>query len=178
MTGLLHMPQIERTVEIHAPLERVFTFVTDIRNHRRVAPPQTQEQLLDAGDIPLRLGTVVRLRARYGGIWWTLASRITAFDPPGPLHPDSGYFRDEQVHGPFAQWQHDHWFATKPGGSTLLTDRFTYSAPLGLLGRIAQRLWLNAQMRDLLEYMQAAEKHLLETEPYDPDVLSAPSSVT
>jgi len=158
------MPQIERTVEIDAPLERVFAFVTDIRNHNRVVPPQTQEQLLGAGEIPLRLDTVVRLRARYGGIRWTLASRITAFDPPGPLHPDSAYFRDEQVHGPFAERRHDHWFASTPTGATRLTDRFTYAAPLGPLGRLVERLWLDERMRQLLEYMQATEKRLLETE--------------
>jgi len=158
------MTQIERTVEIDAPLERVFAFVIDIRNHRRIVPAQTQEQLLNAGEIPLRLGTVVRLRARYGGIRWTLASRITAFDPPDSLHQSSAYFRDEQVHGPFALWQHDHWFTSMPSGSTRLTDRFTYAAPMGPLGRLVERLWLSDRLRHLLEYMQTTEKCLLESE--------------
>lgn len=158
------MPQIERTVEVHAPLGRVFAFVTDIRNHSRVAPPETQEELLDAGDTPLRVGTIVRLRARYGGIRWTLTSRITAFDPPGPLHPDTAYFRDEQVQGPFALWRHDHWFAATSDGGTRLTDRFTYAAPLGPLGRIAERIWLNDRLRRLMEHLQATEKRLLEEE--------------
>ena len=156
------MPQIERSVEIHASIERVFAFVTDLRNHRRVVPPQTQEQLLDAGDGPMRVGSVVRMRARYGGVRWTLASRITVFDPPGGDHPESAYFRDEQVRGPFAVWRHDHWFASTSAESTRLTDRFTYAAPLGPLGRLAERLWLDARMRHLLEYMQTAEKRLLE----------------
>jgi ligand-binding SRPBCC domain-containing protein len=158
------MPQIERTVEIHAPIERVFAFITDIRNHARVSPPETREELLEAGDIPMRLGTTVRLRARYGGVRWTLASRITAFDPPDASHPDSAYFRDEQIHGPFAVWKHDHWFESTAGGGTRLTDRFTYAAPLGPLGRLAERFWLNAQLRHLLEHMQTAEKQLLESE--------------
>jgi len=158
------MPHIERAVEIHAPIERVFAFITDIRNHPRVVPPQTQEQLLDAGEMPMRLGVVVRLRARYGGIRWTLASQITAFDPPGSLHPGSAYFRDEQVSGPFAVWRHDHWFASTPAGSTCLTDRFTYAAPLGPPGRMIERLWLHDRLTHLLEYMQATEKRLLETE--------------
>jgi ligand-binding SRPBCC domain-containing protein len=160
------LPQIERSVEIDAPLERVFAFVIDIRNHRRVVPPETQEHLLDAGDGPMRVGVVVRLRARYGGVRWTLASQISAFDPPGPDHPESAYFRDEQVRGPFAVWQHDHWFASTTTG-TRLTDRFTYAAPLGPLGRVAERFWLNGRMRHLLEYMQKAQKRLLEAENDD-----------
>ena len=161
------MPQIERTIEIHAPIERVFDFITDIRNHSRVAPPETQEQLLDAGDFPMRVGTVVRMHARYGGVRWTLASRITVFDPPGPSHPDCAYFRDEQVHGPFALWQHDHCFASTPTGGTRLTDRFTYAAPFGPLGRLVERLWLNGRMHHLMKFMQATEKRLLETERGD-----------
>ncbi len=158
------MPTIERTVEIDVPLERVFAFVTDMRNHRLVVPPQTQEQLLDAGDNPMHVGTVVRLRARYGGVRWTLSSRITVFEPPDTLQPDKAYFRDEQVSGPFALWQHDHWFTALSDGSTRLTDRFTYAAPFGPLGRLAERLWLDNRMRQLLEYMQTAEKQLLEAE--------------
>lgn len=158
------MPQIERTVEIHAPLEQVFAFVTDVRNHPRVVPPRTQEQVLDTGDIPLRLDTVVRFRARYGGIWWRLASRITAFEPPTPLRPESAFFRDEQVRGPFGQWKHEHWFTTTPVGSTFLTDRFTYQAPLGPLGKLIEYLWLHRQLHHLLEHMQTAEKRLIEAE--------------
>lgn len=168
------MPQIERIIEIRASLETVFAFVTDIRNHGRTVPPETQEQLLDAGDIPLRLGTLVRLRARYGGIRWTLASRITAFDPPDPLHLESAYFRDEQVRGPFAVWQHDHWFAATPTGHTRQTDRFTYAAPIGPLGRLVERIWLNDRMRYLMEHIQETEKRILETEGYDPQKTSPP----
>ena len=158
------MPQIERTVEIHAPIQRVFAFVADIRNHRLVVPPHTREQLLSGGDSPLRVGTVVRLRARYGGIYWTLASRITAFEPPTAVQPGNAYFRDEQVSGPFALWQHDHWFASTPDGHTRLTDRFTYAAPLGPLGKLAENIWLNGSMRHLMEFMQVAQKQLIEQE--------------
>jgi len=160
------MPQIERTVEIAAPLEAVFAFVTDITNHNRVAPPETQEELLDAGIVPMRSGTVVKFRARYGGVFWTLASQITSFDPPSPLHPNTATFRDEQVRGPFARWQHDHWFTTTSTGGTRLTDRFTYAAPMGLLGRLVERVWLNNRVRRLLEYMQEAEKRLIEAEGF------------
>ena len=158
------MPRIERSIEIAAPIERVFAFVTDIRNHRRVAPPQTREQLLDAGDSPMRAGTIVRMRARYGGVPWTLAAQITAFDPPDSSRPHSAYFRDEQIQGPFAVWKHDHWFASTPNGGTRLTDRFTYAAPMGPLGKLVERFWLNGRLRHLLEYMQTTGKRLLEEE--------------
>ena len=156
------MVQIERTVEIDAPIERVFAFITDVRNHPQVVPPETREQLLDGGDEPLKLSSRVKFRARSGGVTWTLLSSITAFDPPNKEHSDSAYFRDEQVKGPFAEWRHDHWFASTSAGSTNLTDRFTFTAPYGPLGRVAERLWLTNRMTYLMEYMQTAQKRMIE----------------
>ena len=76
------MPTLEQSVEIDADLEEVYAFIADIKNHKKVSPPQTEEELIDAGDYPMRVGSVVTLRAKYGGIWWTLISRITAYEPP------------------------------------------------------------------------------------------------
>jgi ligand-binding SRPBCC domain-containing protein len=154
---------IERSVHIRAPLERVFAFVTDIRNHGRVVPPQTQERLLDAGDIPMSPGTVDRLSMRCLGVRRGLATRVTAYDPPGPARPGCAHFRDEKAEGPFAAWSHDHWFAVI-GGGTRLTDRLAFSAPCGFLGRVVERTWLEGYMTWLLDHMQAAQKRILEAE--------------
>ncbi len=156
------MPVIERTIEINAPIDRVFEFITDISNHPRVSPPETNERIIDAGEVPMRLGTVVKLRARYGGFNWELSSQITAFDQPDPGCPQSAYFRDEQVSGPFKRWQHDHLFESTLPGVTRLTDRFTYSAPLGLLGKVAEWLWLNRRLHRLMEHLQTQQKRLIE----------------
>ena len=158
------MRVIGRTIEIDAPIDRVFAFVTDIRNHPSVVPPETREQVLDCGDGPMRVGTIVCLRARYGGITWSLSSRIAAFDPPVGPHSEAAYFRDEQVNGPFAVWRHDHWFESNQPGITRLTDRFTFSAPLGPFGWLAEQLCLTRRMVQLLEHIHSRQKRLSETE--------------
>jgi ligand-binding SRPBCC domain-containing protein len=71
-----------------------------------------------------------------------LTSRITVFAPPR-------HFRDSLVRGAFARFDHDHWFDPHAGG-TLMIDVFDYAAPLGLLGRIAERLVLDRYLRRLL----------------------------
>ncbi len=156
------MPTVEKSVEIHASIEEVFAFIADINNHKCVSPPQTQEELVDAGDYPMRVGTVVTLRAKYGGIRWTLISRITAFEPPHSAKPNEAFFCDQQVKGPFAVWKHEHTFKQVRPGVTGLTDRFIYSAPLGPLGLIAEKFWLNKQMRMLMGYMQVHQKRIIE----------------
>lgn len=161
------MRQIERSIEIHASFRDTFDFVTDVRNHGRVVPADTHEELVDAGDIPLKLGTAVRFKARYGGIAWSLASRISAFEPPNADSPAAAYFRDEQIEGPFKTWVHDHLLTAVGPKCTRLTDRFTYAAPYGQLGRFVERCWLNRRLVGLLEHMHAETKRLLE----QPEVL-------
>jgi ligand-binding SRPBCC domain-containing protein len=158
------MQTLERSVEIDVPLETAFAFFTDIRNHKRLSPPHSQEELIDPGDIPLKLGTTVRLRGKYGGIRWPLASRITAFEPPGQPHTDRASFRDEQIRGPFGVWRHDHLLQALPTGGIRLTDRVQYSAPLWPLGLLVERVWLRGVITALIQHLQDTAKHILETE--------------
>ncbi len=158
------MPIVERTIEIQAPIAQVFAFVTDARNHGRVAPPETDERLLDAGDVPLRVGSVVKFSARYGLVRWTLSSRVTDVVSLDPANPKCASFQDRQLRGPFAVWIHDHIYESTSNAGTKVTDRFTYEAPFGPFGRIADRIWLHARLRSMMVYFQDTEKRILEDE--------------
>jgi ligand-binding SRPBCC domain-containing protein len=43
---------------------------------------------------------------------------------------------DREVRGPYALWNHEHWFAAQDGGTTM-RDRVTYAIPFGPVGRLA-----------------------------------------
>ncbi len=58
-------------------------------------------------------------------------------------------FTDEMVRGAFQEIQHVHEFAPQPSG-TLMIDLFTFRAPLGIFGRVAEVLFLTRYMRGLL----------------------------
>jgi ligand-binding SRPBCC domain-containing protein len=59
-------------------------------------------------------------------------------------------FTDEQIRGPFRYFRHEHLFRPH-GAGTLMMDRVSFAAPLGFLGRIAERLVLIRYMRRLIE---------------------------
>ena len=103
----------------------------------------------------LALGDEVTWRARHLGVWQELTSRITAYDRPS-------YFRDSMVRGAFGRFDHDHYFEAK-GRGTLMRDVFEYRAPYGLLGRLAERLFLTAYMRRLLSARMHELKILAES---------------
>lgn len=67
---------------------------------------------------------------------------ITEFEPPT-------HFADVMVRGVFRRMQHHHYFERSSEG-TVMRDLFSYEAPLGILGRIAELLFLNRYMRSLL----------------------------
>lgn len=59
------------------------------------------------------------------------------------------YFVDEMVSGAFKSFKHEHLFEQKSEG-TLMVDIFNYISPMGILGKMADRLFLKKYMLNLL----------------------------
>ena len=89
------------------------------------------------------LGEFVTWRARHFGITWSMTSAITAWDRPHR-------FVDEQQRGPFKSFWHEHTFRPHAEG-TELHDVVVFSAPLGVLGRIAERVALRRHLSHLID---------------------------
>jgi ligand-binding SRPBCC domain-containing protein len=81
--------------------------------------------------------------------------RCFAFDRPT-------HFRDSMVRGAFDRFDHDHYF-TPEGSGTRMHDVFDFTAPLGPLGWIAERLFLVRYMRRFLERRNAEVKAIAES---------------
>jgi ligand-binding SRPBCC domain-containing protein len=101
------------------------------------------------------LGDTVTWRARHFGVVFRMTSAITAYEYPGR-------FVDEQHHGPFRHWWHEHAFAAVHGG-TRMVDVVEFCSPVGLAGAAADRLVLGHYMPRLLRQRNAWLKATLET---------------
>jgi ligand-binding SRPBCC domain-containing protein len=137
------MPKIELLTEISAPIEKVFDLARSIDLHIE-STKQTGEQAI-AGKTSglIELGETVTWRAKHFGIWQTLTSKITEYNYPN-------YFVDEMIQGAFKSIRHEHHF-TRVSDGTLMKDVFVYQSPLGILGRLANVLFLKRYMTKLLE---------------------------
>lgn len=149
------MARIDLSLHIGAPVERCFDLARSVEAHTRSTATTRERAVAGTTSGLLALGDQVTWRARHFGIWQELTSRITAFDRPR-------HFRDSMVRGAFASFNHDHFFAPASGG-TIVQDVFEYHAPLGVLGRIAERLFLTAYMRRFLDARLRALKALAES---------------
>jgi ligand-binding SRPBCC domain-containing protein len=89
------------------------------------------------------LGDEVTWKARHFGLRLSLTSRVTEFE--SPLR-----FVDEQTKGPFRRFRHEHVFESTASGS-VMTDRVSFTAPLGVLGRLVETLVLKRYLTRLIE---------------------------
>ena len=66
-------------------------------------------------------------------------------------------FRDEMLHGAFKSIRHEHFFY-REGDKTMMVDLFHFESPLGLLGKLANLLFLKKYMSHFLHVRNSAIK--------------------
>jgi len=127
---------------IAASPARVFDASLDIDAHL-ASMESSGEQAVDGVTSGLiGLGETVTWRAKHFGIVWKMTSTISALDAPHR-------FVDEQLRGPFKRFRHEHLFESE-GSGTKMVDNIEFEAPLGPLGRIAERLVLRSYLPKLI----------------------------
>ncbi len=136
------MPSIVITTYINAPIERCFDLSRSIDLHTDSMKHTGEKAIAGRTSGLIELGETVTWQAKHFGIRQKLTSKITVFDRPN-------YFVDEQVIGAFKSFRHEHRFA-RQHGQTLMTDLFSFESPLGLLGQLANILFLKSYMKRLL----------------------------
>jgi ligand-binding SRPBCC domain-containing protein len=69
-------------------------------------------------------------------------------------------FVDRQVRGPYGLWHHRHTFAQSPCG-TVVEDEVHYAAPLGIVGELAQPLFVERDLHRIFDYRREAVVRIL-----------------
>ena len=152
------MPTITLATEIHAPIGLCFDLCRDLDVHARTVP-HTRERLVGDKTTGLaELDDVLTFEATHLGVRQRLTSLITEFDRPH-------LFADEALSGAFASLRHVHTFVEVPGG-TLMRDALTWTSPLGVLGTLADRLFLTRYMLRFLATRNRNLKAICEAEAH------------
>ncbi|PTS93690.1 hypothetical protein DBR11_24760 [Pedobacter sp. HMWF019] len=72
---------------------------------------------------------------------------------------EESYFIDEQRFGPYKFWHHQHHFKPIDGG-IIMHDILTYSLPLGILGQIANSVFVANKLQQIFIYRKEKIKEL------------------
>ena len=138
---------------IAAPLTTCFDLARDIGFHTESAA-HTQEKAVPPGRTSglIERGETVTFEAVHFGIRQKLSAVVTEFDRPHR-------FADTMTSGAFSALRHVHEFLPAPNapGETLMRDTLIWTAPLGVLGKIADILFLRRHMR---RFLQTRNAHL------------------
>ena len=153
------MPIIKLETAVNAPLERVFDLARCIDVHRETMTRHKERAVAGVCKGLINMGEQVTWEAVHFGVRQTLTSKITVYDRPH-------HFRDSMVEGAFARFDHDHFFASS-GTLTLMSDVFDYAELFGVLGRIADRLFLDNYMQRILAERNRVIKQIAESDEWE-----------
>jgi ligand-binding SRPBCC domain-containing protein len=137
------MPFIEIHTFIKSDAKTCFDLARNIDIHQESL--KFSEEKAIAGKISghIELGEWVSWEGKHFGFVQHLTSRITEFESPN-------YFVDEMVYGAFKSFRHKHIFKALPD-STLMIDEFDFKSPYGIIGKLADHLFLKRYMINLLQ---------------------------
>ena len=126
-----------------APLAETFAFFSKAANLGLITPAAMKFSI--HGEIPpMATGAAINYRVRVGPLPVRWRTRIASWEP-------GRSFVDLQEAGPYRLWWHEHSFHAD-GERTVMEDRVFYTPPLGILGRLANRLFIAATLRKIFWY--------------------------
>lgn len=137
------MPTIVLSSLVPATPEACFALSLSVDAHTASMSQSGERAVAGVTSGLMRLDDTVTWQATHFRIPFRMTSRITEYEAPRR-------FVDEQVSGPFHRWWHEHRFDAVAGG-TQMTDVVEYEAPVGPIGRLADRVVLTSYMTRLLE---------------------------
>lgn len=153
------MPRIKlKTIINSNNIQMVFDLHRSIDLHE-LSASKTQEKAI-AGKTSglISLDETVTWKAKHFGIMQELTTKITGFNAPD-------FFVDEMIKGAFKSFRHEHHFKINDN-KVIVTDIFDYNSPFGLLGKIADVLFLRKYMTNFLKERNKIVKEFAETDKW------------
>lgn len=137
--------QLQRQQQLPIDLDTAWAFFSNPSNLERITPDDMNFHIFT--DVPanvytgLMIGYRLRVPPGVPVTWWTEIKHVDA-----PRR-----FVDEQRHGPYRMWYHEHHFVAVEGGVEM-TDILHYALPFGWLGRLAHWLFVGRQVRGIFDH--------------------------
>lgn len=127
-------------------LEDAWAFFSAPDNLRKITPPHMGFQILSiSGGRRMFAGQIIRYKVNVLPMmkmhWVTEITHVR----------EPFFFVDEQRVGPYALWHHQHHFEEVPGG-VMIIDEVNYAIPFGMLGRLANRLFVQREVSTIFDY--------------------------
>jgi ligand-binding SRPBCC domain-containing protein len=138
---------IETKQFLRANIDTVWKFMSSPKNLAKITPSYMgfhiitdEEQIKTAYSgqiIEYTVSPILRIKMH----WVTEITHLV----------EKKYFVDEQRFGPYSFWHHKHFIKEVEGGVEMI-DIVHYKLPFGILGRIANALFVKKQLSEIFNY--------------------------
>ena len=150
------MPVIHNEIHINAPVNQCFDLARDVMIHTETTSKTKEKIVAGIQKGLMEQGDTVTWEAIHFGVKQHLTAQIVELDKPHK-------FVDVMVKGAFHSFTHTHEFRESEKG-TVMKDTFSYQSPFGILGKLADQLFLERYMTQFIaaranELKRIAEKN-------------------
>ena len=138
--------QFQREQVINSSINEVWDFISSPDNLKKITPDSMGFDIRTA-DLPSKIyeGMIISYTVRpMLGIKTNWVTEITHV-------VDKSYFVDEQRVGPYTMWHHQHIISPVENG-VLMKDIISYKPPFGILGNIANVLFIRKKLNSIFNY--------------------------
>ncbi len=147
----MHTYCLEREQWLPRPIDEVFSFFSRPEKLQVITPAWLDFRMVETPKV-LAVGSLIRYRLRWHGLPIRWTTEITEWDPPHR-------FVDRAMSGPYAQWNHEHWFTVDQEG-TRMRDRVRYALPFAWVGRMTHRMMVKRDIQRLFDFRAEAMRRL------------------
>jgi len=139
----IYTMELKQTLPIS--IEKAWDFFSSPKNLAQITPKYMGFLITSEKVEKMHIGQIITYKIGIlPGIKQNWVTEIT--------HVQEGkFFVDEQRFGPYKMWHHEHVFEKTEAG-ILMTDRVSYKIPFGILGHIAQKLFVKKQVESIFNY--------------------------
>lgn len=142
--------QLIKKQNIPASIDEIWDFISSPSNLKEITPKHMGFEVTgNTGKGQMYPGMIITYKVSpLLGIKLNWVTEITHVK-------DKEYFVDEQRIGPYTLWHHEHKIEPIEGG-IMMTDIVTYQPPMGILGAIANTLFIKKQLEEIFGYRTVA----------------------
>jgi ligand-binding SRPBCC domain-containing protein len=155
------MYQLKTETILNCDLEKAWDFFSSPENLSKITPPEMDFRILAGNVDRMYPGMIIQYKVRpllsIPVEWVTEITHVRDFE----------FFVDEQRIGPYKMWHHEHHFEKVQEG-VKMTDIVSYHIPFGVLGKLANSLFVRSKIDSIFTYREKVIKDLFVSKNEQP----------
>lgn len=141
----MKLHQLHRIQRLPVSIETAWDFFSNPKNLPLITPSSLALEI--TSELPEKMYAGMLITYNVRPVWGIPVTWVTEITHIAELH----LFVDEQRFGPYAFWHHKHFFKKIEGGVEVL-DIVHYALPLGILGKLVNKLLVRNELERIFNY--------------------------